>query len=157
MEEDVKHGIMVSVTCPFVTQSFGPPRSDNNRLFRPVARGERSRNPSSCGWTAVKFLPPGFAFNFRHELSSSPAACWLGKLFRQLHPDMMKLTPKSLGKGGGKGVNGIGVNSGTDMVPTITRTGFQKDMEKEEKTLSAIKMMKRSRPLLVARLVPVRK
>ena len=60
-------------------------------------------------------------------------------------------------KGAEKGVNGIGVNSGTDMVPTITRTGFQKDMEKEEKTPSAIKTTKKSRPLLAARLVPVRK
>ena len=52
-----------------------------------------------CEVPASRILPLIFATSFQaHQQLAG-----LAKLFRQLHPDMMKLTPKYLGKGGGKG------------------------------------------------------
>ena len=52
-----------------------------------------------CEVPASRILPLIFATSFQAHQQLAGMA----KLFRQLHPDMMKLTPKYLGKGGGKG------------------------------------------------------
>ena len=52
-----------------------------------------------CEVPAARILPLIFATSFQAHQQLAGMA----KLFRQLHPDMMKLTPKYLGKGGGKG------------------------------------------------------
>ena len=54
-------------------------------------------------------------------------------------------------------MNGIGVRSGTDMVPTMISEDFLLRMGREEKTFSATETAMQSRTLLVASLVPVRK
>ena len=52
-----------------------------------------------CEVPASRILPLIFATSFQAHQQLGGMA----RLFKQLHPDMMKLTPKSLDKGGGKG------------------------------------------------------